>query len=117
MSQVQTWPGSNATYSFGRRACAGHACSRCFVNSVMEKKLSPGTIEHIRSTMHLLFDEAWRLEIIPENPVLEVKVPPIAYVGKPRVILTDDEVIVFWAGEDAELEIQIWASWRGARAG
>ena len=77
------------------------------INSVMAKKLSPQTIEHIRSTMNLLFDEAWRLEIIPENPVLKVKVPPIAYVEKPRVILTDDEVLVFWACEDAELEIRM----------
>ena len=30
--------------------------------------------------------------LLPENPVLEVKVPPIAYVEKPRVILTDDEM-------------------------
>ncbi len=77
------------------------------INSVMEKKLSPQTIEHIRSTMNLLFDEAWRLEIIAENPMLKVKVPPIAYVEKPRVILTDDEVIVFWSCEDAELEIRM----------
>jgi hypothetical protein len=77
------------------------------INSVMEKKLSPQTIEHIRSTMNLLFDEAWRLEIIADNPVLKVKVPPIAYVEKPRVILTDDEVIVFWSCEDADLEIRM----------
>jgi len=41
-----------------------------------------------------------------ENPVLKVKVPPSAYVEKPRVILTDDEVTVFWSCEDAELEIR-----------
>jgi hypothetical protein len=46
-------------------------------------------------------------EIIPENPVLEVKVPPIAYVEEPRVILTDEEVIVFWSCEEAELEIRM----------
>lgn len=77
------------------------------INSVLEKKLSPGTVEHIRSTMHLLFDEAWRLVIIFDNPVRKVKVPPIAYVEKPRVILTDDEVIEFWSCEDAELEIRM----------
>lgn len=77
------------------------------INFVMEKQLSPGTIEHIRSTMNLIFDEAWRLEIIPDNPVLKVKVPPIAYIEKPRVILADDEVLVFWACEDADLEIRM----------
>jgi integrase len=77
------------------------------INAVMAKKLSPGTIEHIRSTMHLIFDEAWRFGVIPENPMLKVKVPPIPYVEKDRVILTDDELLVFWVCDDTGLEIRM----------
>ena len=39
-----------------------------------------------------MFGDAWRDELIPENPVARVKVPAMREIRKERVILTDEEL-------------------------
>jgi integrase len=80
---------------------------RKVVEAVVAKKLSRQTVTHVRATVSRILDAAWRDEMIPENPALRVRVPPMREVTKPRVILTDAELLRFFACDDADLEIRM----------
>jgi len=70
-------------------------------------KLRHGTISHLHRIMGRMFKSAWEDEIIRENPVQRVKVPPMREVHRDRVILTDDEIERFMACQDVDLELRM----------
>jgi integrase len=70
-------------------------------------RLRQGTISHLHRIMGRMFKSAWEDEVIKENPVLRVKVPPMREVRFERVILTDAEVERFMACPDVDLELRM----------
>lgn len=68
---------------------------------------SKQTVQHVRGTLGRVLRQAVEDELIPENVVKKVKSPRMVEVTKKRVILTDDEVLVFWACEEVDLEIRL----------
>ena len=64
---------------------------RAVLMSAVAAGLAKGTVKHIRAAMNRLFGSAWQNELIPENPVLKVKLPKMRELKKARVVLTDQE--------------------------
>jgi integrase len=81
------------------------------VRKVVDTAIARGrgrqTVVHILATTSRVLQEAWREELIPENPARRVRVPPMREVKKPRVILTDEEVLRFFSCDAADLEIRM----------
>ncbi len=81
------------------------------VRAVLERAMTAGlrrnTLKSIHGVMHRMFDEAWRAELISENPVARVRVPDVEEETKVRVILTDEEFVklVMHPGTDDELRM------------
>ena len=80
---------------------------RAVLDAVAAKGLGRQSLVHVRSTMHLIFDQAWRDELIPENPVLKVKLPEVREVTKKREILTDDEIAALWRCDEVSIELRL----------
>ncbi len=63
----------------------------------------------MRGLLHRMLADAWRAEIIENNPVARVKLPPSREIRKERTILTDDELAQFVACEAVDLELRMMA--------
>jgi integrase len=60
---------------------------------------SVGTLAHIRSAAHIVFDALWRAEIIEANPVAKVRLPRMKRDRRERAVLTDIELAAYLAWE------------------
>lgn len=73
-----------------------------FIRSILiavAKTHSHETVKKTRGVMLRLFDDAWRSEILRENPVERVEMPEHTRIDeRQRRILTDDEVRIFLNG-------------------
>lgn len=98
--------------AFGERPLSVEDCTpraiRELLEAVRAKGKSNQTITHVRGTLSRIFDQAWRDEIIPSNPVLKVKAPTSKNeVKRPREILTDEEIAQYLACAECDPELQI----------
>ncbi len=80
---------------------------RAVLDVAVARKLSRGSVGHIRRLMSRVFKTAWQEEQIHENPVARVPMPPMREVKRERMILADEEIATFLAcpGVDAELKV------------
>ncbi len=83
------------------------AAVRELLDAVAKKKLGRQTLVHVRATVRGILGQAWRDELIPENPVDKVKVPEVRETTKARVILTDDEIATLFACDDVPIELRM----------
>jgi integrase len=81
---------------------------RPLLEAVKAKGRSNQTVAHVRATIGRVLDQAWRDEIIADNPVVRVKAPRVPNeVRKPRAILTDAEIAQYIASEECDEELQL----------
>jgi integrase len=80
------------------------------LDSARDLGKSRQTIKHLRNDLSGIFDDLWRDELIPENPVLRVRLPEGAKVdGRSRVVLTDQEFARFMASDSVKPELHVMA--------
>ena len=85
------------------------------VKAALDRALKAGqarrSIIHLKIDMSTVFDDLWRDEIVPENPVKKTRVPKNAPVDeRERMILSDDEFNAFMAHASGELRMMALAS-------
>jgi integrase len=77
---------------------------------LVEQGYAKETLKKCRGTMSRLFRAAQKAELIPSNPMGLVDVPADAPVdARERTILTDEEIVQFYACDRVDLEIRILA--------
>ena len=69
-------------------------CADGRITSSSGAKLARTTVRHVRSVLYQLFDAAWQLELVRENPVARVRLWTLMRPDKkrPRELLTDAEI-------------------------
>ena len=80
---------------------------RSVLDAVMMAGRKRATVAHVRGVLNRIFGDAWRDELIEQNPVARVVVPPMNEVRKERAILTDEEIARYLACEAASLEVRM----------
>lgn len=76
------------------------------INTLLDGAATAGksqeTLKHIRAALNNVFDNLWRAELIPENPVARVRVPKGKRDRRERAVLTDLELVVYlaWSHSD-----------------
>lgn len=80
---------------------------REILDRLVQAKKSKGTIQHVRGFLHRMLSDAWRANLIPEDPTLKVKLPKIREVRKERAILSDEEFVQFVNCNEADEEIRV----------
>jgi integrase len=80
---------------------------RQILDQCVAKGFAQQTLRHIRQTMQHIFAQAWRDDLISENPVEKVLLPQVRQVKKKRAILTDDEIASFFACDLVPIEMRL----------
>ncbi len=82
---------------------------KTMLKAVQRAGKKQGTVRHVRGALHLILQLAVEDGLVPENVVSKVKTPKTETreVKRPRMILSDAEIEMFYACEDADLEIRM----------
>ncbi len=67
------------------------------------------TLVHIRNVMAAVFDDLWRDEQIPENPVKRARLPKVQRDNRQRAVMTDAELIAYleWQHPDPDFGLGV----------
>ncbi len=82
---------------------------RDVLDGAVEAKLARESVRKLRVVCHIIFDAAWRDELLDANPVARTKVPAIRELKKRRVILTDAEFVAYLSSTKADPELRLMA--------
>jgi len=91
------------------RACYDDDLADGKVTSMKDgSRLSRQSVQHVRLTLHRVFAQMVRDEVVRQNPISAVRVPNhLKADPKTRACPTDDELMQLWSSEEVDLELKM----------